>query len=74
LCGGSAAGRAAMWRRCAAVASKALVLWCPCSSWSGAEGPIDELGRWPVLWSCDGCGSLHYESFEGLRERAEREH
>ncbi|WPM94399.1 hypothetical protein VG1_CDS0075 [Arthrobacter phage Cupello] len=36
----------------------ALVLWCPCLSWSGAEGPLDTLGRWPVLWSCDGCGRL----------------
>lgn len=37
---------------------EAVVLWCPHLSWSGAEGPVAELGRWPVLWSCDGCGRL----------------
>lgn len=41
--------------------SKELVLWCPCLSWSGAEGPIAELGRWPVLWTCDSCGRLEVE-------------
>lgn len=38
--------------------TKALALRCAHESWSGAEGPIVELGRWPILWICDGCGVL----------------
>lgn len=26
-------------------------------SLTGAEGPIAELGRWPILWNCDTCGA-----------------
>jgi len=29
---------------------------CDHAAWSGGEGPIVDLGRWPVLWKCDGCG------------------
>lgn len=27
-------------------------------SLTGAEGPVRDLGRWPVLWTCDECGAL----------------
>lgn len=26
---------------------------------TGAEGPMSDLGRWPVIWKCDECGALH---------------
>ncbi|MGX9346376.1 hypothetical protein [Microbacterium sp. KNMS] len=26
-------------------------------SLTGAEGPVRDLGRWPVLWTCDLCGA-----------------
>lgn len=29
---------------------------CEHTSMSGAESPVIDLGRWPVLWSCDSCG------------------
>ncbi|MFJ4168369.1 hypothetical protein ACIPY3_02550 [Paenarthrobacter sp. NPDC089714] len=38
--------------------SKELVPWCPHVSYSGAERPVEEMGRMPVLWSCDSCGHL----------------
>lgn len=38
--------------------STAVVLHCAHDcSWTGAEGSVLELGRWPVLWSCDCCGA-----------------
>ena len=43
---------------CGRKQSKELVLWCPHSSYSGAEGPVLEMGRMPVLWTCDSCGHL----------------
>jgi hypothetical protein len=33
-----------------------LMVRCDHLSLSGAEGPVADLGRWPVLWSCDSCG------------------
>lgn len=29
---------------------------CPHENWTGIEGPMQDLGRWPVVWQCDGCG------------------
>ncbi|QGZ16961.1 hypothetical protein SEA_LITTLETOKYO_69 [Arthrobacter phage LittleTokyo] len=46
--------------------SKELVLWCGHLSWSGAEGPVVELGRWPVLWECDSCGIVAVPSWRWL--------
>ena len=35
-----------------------LILYCAHDlSLTGAEGPIRDLGRWPVLWTCDTCGA-----------------
>lgn len=31
---------------------------CPHLSWSGDEGPIEALGRFPKRWRCDGCGTV----------------
>ena len=33
-----------------------VMIRCEHVSLSGAEGPVIDLGRWPVLWSCDSCG------------------
>lgn len=33
-------------------------LYCDHPSETGAEGPIRDLGRWPVLWKCDTCGTV----------------
>lgn len=41
-------------------ATTEIVLYCDHPSGIGAEGPISELGRWPVLWRCDGCGQVTY--------------
>lgn len=38
--------------------SKELAVICPHTSWSGGEMPIDVMGRYPVLWVCDGCGKV----------------
>lgn len=38
---------------------KALILHCDHDSSSGAEGPIRDLGRFPVIWRCDDCGKVH---------------
>jgi hypothetical protein len=35
-----------------------LILYCAHGSWTGAEGPVDLLGRMPILWKCDQCGEL----------------
>ena len=35
---------------------------CPHVSLSGDEGPIDELGRWPLVWKCDSCGARIHEA------------
>ena len=35
----------------------AVVEYCAHETLTGAEGPLDVLGRWPVLWSCDWCGA-----------------
>lgn len=37
---------------------------CPHDSYSGDEGPIVELGRWPLRWRCDGCGHIRYDNPE----------
>lgn len=34
---------------------------CPHDSLSGDEGPIAELGRWPMRWRCDECGAIKYD-------------
>lgn len=40
------------------VAETAIIEYCAHDlSLSGAEGPIAVLGRWPILWTCDGCGA-----------------
>lgn len=38
---------------------------CDHPSCTGAEGPIDRLGRWPERWNCDGCRTWHRD--EDLR-------
>lgn len=38
--------------------SAALIVWCPHLSLSGAEGPVALLGRAPIMYVCDRCGSL----------------
>lgn len=35
-----------------------IILHCEHGSWTGAEGPVAELGRMPILWACDQCGEL----------------
>jgi hypothetical protein len=35
-----------------------LAVICPHTSWSGAEGAIVDMDRWPILWVCDSCGHL----------------
>lgn len=43
----------------------------PCThvSLSGDEGPVLELGRWPVLWRCDSCGArIEYDTTPLLTE------
>lgn len=37
---------------------------CDHDSCTGDEGPISELGRWPVRWRCDGCGAIQYDDQE----------
>ena len=44
--------------------TKELALHCDHASWSGAELPILEMGRWPVLWTCDACGRLEVDRDE----------
>ena len=34
---------------------------CDHAAWSGDEGPIVALGRWPVRWKCDGCGLVEQD-------------
>jgi hypothetical protein len=34
---------------------------CEHDSETGDEGPMSELGRWPVRWKCDGCGRIRVE-------------
>lgn len=43
---------------------KELLPWCDHVSAVGGEGPIADLGRWPILWECLGCGHLFEERFE----------
>ena len=31
---------------------------CPHFAWSGDEGPVSKLGRWPRRWKCDTCGMV----------------
>lgn len=33
-------------------------------SLTGAEGPVRDLGRWPILWSCDWCGATLLQADE----------
>jgi hypothetical protein len=40
---------------------KELMVICPHTSWSGAERPIAEMGRWPILWQCDQCSKVALE-------------
>lgn len=35
---------------------------CPHGSWMGDEGPIEELGRWPIRWRCTGCGAIKHDA------------
>jgi len=35
---------------------------CQHESWTGDEGPMSELGRWPRRWKCDGCGVIKTDS------------
>lgn len=35
---------------------------CAHESESGAEGPIDSLGRFPRFWRCDGCGRIRRDA------------
>lgn len=37
---------------------------CPHDSFSGDEGPLVDLGRWPVRWRCDGCGHIRRDEDE----------
>jgi hypothetical protein len=47
---------------CAARPGTDVMLYCAHDgSWTGAEGPIRDLGRWPVLWQCDECGVLRVD-------------
>lgn len=45
--------------------SAAVILWCGHDSHTGAEGPVRDLGRSPVLWTCDGCGEVAVMRDEG---------
>jgi hypothetical protein len=45
------------------VAGKELLPWCGHGCEVGGEGPIEELGRWPVLWECVTCGNLSHEVY-----------
>lgn len=40
-----------------AVKGKELAVICEHLSWTGGEGAVDEIGRFPVLWICDSCGT-----------------
>ena len=31
---------------------------CSHNSLTGDEGPISDLGRWPIRWRCDECGAV----------------
>lgn len=33
-----------------------IVLYCDHPSWDGAEDPVHVMGRFPILWTCLGCG------------------
>lgn len=49
-------------RRIAAVANPCVAtLECSHLSRTGGEGPIRDLGRWPVVWVCDGCGHIEVD-------------
>lgn len=41
-----------------AVAPCLALVECGCEAFSGLEGPVNELGRWPEVWACDGCGRI----------------
>lgn len=47
------------------MAEAAIIAYCAHDlSLTGAEGPIADLGRWPILWSCDGCGATVLDQSE----------
>lgn len=37
---------------------KSLTLYCDHPTFTGAEGPIASLGRYPILWTCDTCHEM----------------
>lgn len=39
---------------------------CPHESWDGAEGPVETLGRFPLLWICPGCGTFGVNQGEDI--------
>ncbi|QOP66223.1 hypothetical protein SEA_DANIELLEIGNACE_83 [Arthrobacter phage DanielleIgnace] len=47
--------------------SKELAVYCEHLSWDGAEDPVHVMGRFPILWTCLGCGRT-----EAFRELAVR--
>ena len=47
---------------------------CPHLSISGDEGPMSELGRWPVRWKCDSCGAVWDERTSAQRGRMFEDH
>ncbi|MDF2554149.1 MAG: hypothetical protein K0R60_44 [Microbacterium sp.] len=45
-----------------------VILYCG-HDWSltGAEGPVVDLGRWPILWTCDVCGATVLDEWDWRR-------
>lgn len=50
-----------------AIAPCLVMVKCGHEALSGLEGPVEELGRWPEVWACDGCGKITIDATAGAR-------
>ncbi len=49
-------------RKIAEVANPCLATHrCQHENWTGMEGAMRDLGRWPTVWECDGCGRIEVD-------------